>query len=670
MARQGKFHRLVFRSLDKRGKPAAPDNTLKECLNLIIGRDGVVRRRLGVSPIKKAFDLFPGANILPAIEGATELSFAGEFPYRYLDESFDFITVAVRGQNSARIGAVGINEYGAIFTFDAPGWLRMDRSPSPDLPQAGVTARSPFQWPYYQSERIDASVFDSSIPGSSSNYRELLLANGASIMQSIRTNANSDETTPVELKGQPDQGTGNPVHVDPQILEHISRAEFAVQHKGIMYYKSPKFGNVLFYSVATDGLGAPHFYEFDTSNHYLKIASGSDSPIRRAVSFGDSLMIFTRKSVWRFTGDPFGGVAARLVKVFDVGCPSRNGVEYISSFGGGVETRDATGRMIFVTNEKEIVITDGVSTQTVSEPVRPLLEKLHEEQIKNMWIRTYGDNGYVVILWPSPHPNMTQGLVYDYFEDRWAGELEYMFPINFLKNGVVRGKDALLVHAVGALSITFFNLLSVTISAESDTNVTGVLFGEDTGLDLYWRGTSSLDRTNPLNDYDFAGDGRQFRTRLLTQTFEMDAASTSKKVANVDFEFEPLGDWDVDLELYPDGTRKPDVHPANMLGGTDLPYGVKPDTDFRFDISPGKPREAFTVEHGGKCNSGYFAVGINHEPSATGRVETIKSHDGQGGGVSADVLCAEPGGFALRAIELNIKAGKHFHGPTHLSDAS
>lgn len=662
--RRGDYETLVFTSLDKRNGAAAPRDSLRVCLNEIIGRDGRVYRRPAASLLPVSIrdtnyiytrHLPFGAVNDPDTVGDPQLETYRPlavlpFSYRYEGgaDTYDVLAnteLAVSGtpKNLLALESLdGATQAGSSVRLTTPGW---DGTLGESALNSGVTTV-----PHYRSEDVETVFFDSSIPGSPTNYEMAIVANGKSLMQSLRTDANSIWTTPVVFSGG-----------DPAIHEMLSRADTMTVHRNQAYYTNPETPTILFYSLPPGETGGPQYSTIDPDNNWMKIDSGSDSPIRRPVSYADALYIFTKKNTWRVTGNVFDGATVQKKKVFDVGCPSRNGVDIIKATGGELESRDSTGRLIFVTNDQTVVVSDGVVCQVVGLQVEPTLSELHPLQVEQMIVRVVPGKGLVVFLWPSADGDSTDGLVYDYLAGVWVGELRYDFRILWAERVTIRGREILMAGSDNALNYQFFSAAGTSAEQNEYKGIIFDLWGEDTGVDFFWRGKS--DSTADADYTDYAGIGKTFRTEIQSQNLTFGLSNRAAGLRSAFFKFEPCGEHEVTLNLFCDGKLVPDtdIYLPTMLGPEVTSFGTTALEDGYFTDTIAKPRETFINELGHKMVSGQVALGVSCEPEYN-RVETIAGKDPTD---VLDVLCAYPGGFILRAIELSYTGEKTFPDASH-----
>jgi len=651
MPKDGQRKRIIFTHLDKRGKPVAADDSAYECLNCIIGRDAVVRRR-------------PSAKFAPGASQNTTRVWESAIPSlinNYVTTTIDtpeecdingFVPIECRNTSG------GIDYYFSFMTSDGQMLTRSQsaRTLNASAYMKGTNMRhladsTDEQAAYSGSQSFSHASYDSSSVGYSPGaYKETFFTTGGLLQRMRETEEVTLDIAAVSMAG-----------MDPAHLDIVARSAIVLIHRGQAFYVNDEAPNFVFYSLNQTPEGAPQYFTFDETNNFLKIGSGSGDDIRSLISFGDSVYIFTRKSVWRFSGNTGEGSSTRLVRVFDVGCPSRQGIEYISSSVGGAESRDSSGMLAFITASGELVLTDGVSSQTVSDPVAPTLKKLTAGQIESAIVTRMDEPGYLAVLWPSPGNNKTLGLVYDYFLNRWAGELEYGFKISSADYYDIYGVGNTFASINSGIDLRMFYLNNTQRALMRSGGIVLLFAGTD-DHDLWWRMKSNNSTaSNYYDHYDMVSLGSAFRTKVKAQDLDMGSPGVVKRLTGVIYEMEPIGDWNVDLQLYADSNPNPKAWAFRQAGEDSNQYGTVATEDAVYNTSVGRARKRFVIDSGERVISGIVSVGCEVDAGSDKSVTITQAS----GGTSATVSIAQPTGFVLHSVELVYNAERDFGAPTY-----
>jgi hypothetical protein len=601
-----------------RGRP--PD-ALEEGYNCVIDRDGITRRRWALAFRQQDSETIPGPPNMTVTERLRNPSngtetydvrplFQWGFFYSgdkvFLKDasytmSFNALVcqgVKIRMFNGDGITAPLLTELGATnFTNVTVGYC---------------LEANTFGWDMYNAGPTDFELVDSSTPDDTGGYQQVWICNGKS---NIQIWSGPRNMVPIALTG-----------ADPLTLETISRADFVRRFRDTMFYHTPEWPNHLFYSRPLTSGG---FQDFDESGdaYWLLIDSGVDNPIKNAIRFGDHLYVFTPRSTWRVAyGNNFS-----LEWLMNVGCPSRRGMAIIGGVGGGSEQVAGPGNLIFMTYDRTLMVSDGVSATDMSAEVRPVLDELTDVQRDSCIVYPVSPLGTVLVLWPTVDDAGTDGLVFDTHSGKWIGEVHWDVAIDSI--GTVL--DAVHVGARGLGTLAENN----SAALDGNHDLAGVVqLQADYPIDLAWR------KYTAANTY-FLTDGKAITQRLKTPDNDFGQPANIKKISNVFFDLDPYGKWDVTSQVWVDGKFKPIEKAISALDRE-----MAAANEFVLGTTVAKPYRQGTPRGQLNAPAHEFAVGMSQEPGTTTDTDTT-----MWSGVTWPV--ANPGGFAVRSIQLHIDTG-------------
>jgi hypothetical protein len=269
-----------------------------------------------------------------------------------------------------------------------------------------------------------------------------------------------------------------------------------------------------------------------------------------------------------------------------------------------------------------------------------------------------------VLLWPSKDLERTEGIFYDYLENRWCGE--------FFGDYVTACMD--YIEGVPALA-----------TAKGCKLYMGVYQGSGAGADSYglvenrFTGCiAKLDGTEPYDlDFDWthvAGLSNLYwaefkavrkaidmwlETHLLGEADGLNI----KQIHSLSAVFNAYGDWSVKAGICPDGTPNPVVEDISMLPESG-PYGNVVMDKMVWGVS--NPYVHPVIADGGydAIVSGLVKFLIYHYPDYEESL-TVNSLSGAGAVTTTTFDAASPGGFSINHMEYQVSQGGTFRTGTH-----
>ena len=607
-----------FTHIDKRPMRGRPLDALEEAYNCIIDRANLLRRRWSLD-----FRVFhnESASGPPTVTATERISnpVGGTFDKRPLYQWGFFYSgdklFAVDATYPVPLNVlVCMGVKIRLFNVDGVAGLTL----ATELGSTGGAIASGYYieartcgWDMYNHGPAAFELIDTSTPDDQGGYQALYICNGRGCIQ-IWDGATT--MTPVALTG-----------ADPLTLEYIQRSDWVLRFNDTLLYHSVEFENILFYSRPLSSGGLQDFDEAGDA-YWVHFNSGVDNPIRSGVKFGDQVYVFTPRSTWRLSYKSFAVEA-----IMNVGCPSRRGVAIVGSIGQGAQQMSGPGNLIFITYDRTIVVSDGISSTDVSTAVSPVLDELHDYQRDNCIVFAVRPLGTVLVCWPGVDLASTDGLVFDTLTGMWVGECHWDMPIDSI--GIILDEVHVGARDIGALAYNNDGLL------DGNHHLAGVvkLQGEHP-IDLAYRHY----RTAAPNYTYHITDGRPVAWRMRTPDHDFGSPVSLKGASNVFFDLEPYGKWDVESALYLDGQPIPELKAIDgldrqMESAEDHVYGETVPMPYRQSTPRGQ------INSHGRM----IAVGMQQTPGHTTDTDTV-----MWGGTTQQV--ANPGGATIRAMQMHI----------------
>ena len=613
---------------------------MDQALNVIAHRDGVARRRWALGYHPQFVDgstaaLAPEPPNMVAVEDYSANGSIDDRPlYQWgFKDCGDLLRYVTGSTPMNVVMSQGIN----LRLFNSQGNYQTITSDGADR-SGWYVALTTYGWDNFNAGPIEFELLDTSTPDDQGGYRELWIANGRSVIQLWRGGA---ETIPIAITG-----------LDGFTADAVQRSRIVRRFKDTMLYVCDGFPNFIFYSRPLTSGG---FYDFDQlgDNYFVHIDSGLDSPITNLVQFGDLMYVFTKKAIWRMQ---YGSSSFPVEWVMDVGCPSQQGVVMIGSVGAGSEQVSGPGSMMFVTHQRSIMVSDGMTSMDVSEPVRDILDRLTDYQVEHMRAVKWTPLGIVAFVWPSHDLTRTEGLAFDVHDNNWIGELRYDLPSDSV--GHINGEACLGIRSPNLNGTATDDDCRIVVGAgviPADVNreysVAGAVKMQEDGVhDLVW----DFLYTAAAADYNIRGTGLPIREEFRTPDMDFDNPFTAKVLSNLFFDLEPTGDWNITALVFSDWKNQGVGNSIPVIGnwiGRDDPI-MEALGAFTFDSDIAYPFDKLVTRGHVNSRAHAHAIGLRHEPSRT--AVTING---------SDYNVADPGGFNVRSIAVYVENAQQ-NGPS------
>lgn len=700
--------RITFKGLDPAGVNGDDPGWLTEAVNTIVHRDGVARRRPAVQPRFSTYiHNYPGGaadpSLYPLKSTMTNVIRNGVGGLiRYSDIAF---FVRINGSISQSMSSNPMLNPDTL-SFDTVSCLLCEADPTSANPtrdgmaiamsdSSGGGESYPWalqysgyigwcmarpDWLKRRSSRIwSAVVHDSSTPTNSGGYRELYLANGESRIAKVRldtsaTGAGNAADGTAGKDSPPDRAVTpfEPSGCDPLMLDAIARSRLIAIYNGLMWFAPRGFGNMLCYSEAS--FNGPRYNSIHRTKYHFKVSSGAGDDIMALIVMAGGMLVMCKESSYKVTGSPWND-SVRITQVFESGLASQHGFGVVGASSGGVEAKDASTNIVYISNEREICITDGLASEVISDPVQPILDELAEEQIRDVIIRRHGNDGYVWIVWPSADKRRSYGLVYDAIQRRWAGELRFEFLITHMEPhghgmSIAFKWDASELLAPPESGISAVSAVNTELETDSPflTGIAETVDGPEADL--------------RMEQMDWAAPGAEVFTFTfypgspIVQTLRTGPVGGPMATGRVAWEIEPTGDWNIIAKIYPAaGTVAAESDIAgneagstrNALGEAEA-YSDVSYADSAVGTSTGAKRGTFKIFSDETVIADGVALGMVAEMTATGYTAktwpplTAMPTGADEFSLSRAVAC--PSGFSLVSIDIPVGALPPM-GPTH-----